>query len=130
MASLRSDAPTSRCPRENPQESEADWSPVHSYARQASMAGVRLENVRKVYQGGGSAHVAVHGIDLQVNDGEFMVLVGPSGSGKSTVLRMIAGLESITAGRLEIGGREVNQVAAKARDIAMVFQNYALYPHM
>ena len=94
------------------------------------MAGVRLENVRKVYQAGGSAHVAVHGIDLQVNDGEFMVLVGPSGSGKSTVLRMIAGLESITAGRLEIGGREVTEVAAKARDIAMVFQNYALYPHM
>jgi multiple sugar transport system ATP-binding protein len=94
------------------------------------MAGVRLENVRKVYPGGGGAHVAVQGIDLVVNDGEFMVLVGPSGSGKSTVLRMIAGLESITAGRVEIDGRVVNDVAAKSRDIAMVFQNYALYPHM
>jgi multiple sugar transport system ATP-binding protein len=92
------------------------------------MAKVRLEGVRKIYQDGG--HVAVHGVDLEVADGEFVVLVGPSGCGKSTTLRMIAGLESITAGRLYIGDRLVNDVAPKERDIAMVFQNYALYPHM
>jgi multiple sugar transport system ATP-binding protein len=92
------------------------------------MANVRLEGVRKIYQDGG--HVAVHGVDLIVADGEFVVLVGPSGCGKSTTLRMIAGLESITAGRLYIGDRLVNDVPPKDRDIAMVFQNYALYPHM
>ncbi len=92
------------------------------------MANVRLEGVRKIYQDGG--HVAVHGVDLVVADGEFVVLVGPSGCGKSTTLRMIAGLESITAGRLFIGDRLVNDVPPKDRDIAMVFQNYALYPHM
>jgi multiple sugar transport system ATP-binding protein len=92
------------------------------------MANVRLEGVRKIYQDSG--HVAVHGVDLDVADGEFVVLVGPSGCGKSTTLRMIAGLESITAGRLYIGDRLVNDVPPKARDIAMVFQNYALYPHM
>jgi multiple sugar transport system ATP-binding protein len=92
------------------------------------MAKVRLEGVRKIYQDGG--HVAVHGVDLEVGDGEFVVLVGPSGCGKSTTLRMIAGLESITAGRLYIGDRLVNDVTPKERDIAMVFQNYALYPHM
>ena len=92
------------------------------------MANVRLEGVRKIYPDGG--HVAVHGVDLAVADGEFVVLVGPSGCGKSTTLRMIAGLESITAGRLFIGDRMVNDVPPKDRDIAMVFQNYALYPHM
>ena len=92
------------------------------------MANVRLEGVRKIYQDGG--HVAVHGVDLDVADGEFVVLVGPSGCGKSTTLRMIAGLESITAGTLYIGDRLVNEVPPKDRDIAMVFQNYALYPHM
>jgi multiple sugar transport system ATP-binding protein len=92
------------------------------------MARVRLEGVRKIYQDGG--HIAVHGVDLDVADGEFVVLVGPSGCGKSTTLRMIAGLESITAGRLYIGDRLVNDVPPKDRDIAMVFQNYALYPHM
>jgi len=92
------------------------------------MANVRLEGVRKIYQDGG--HVAVHGVDLEVADGEFVVLVGPSGCGKSTTLRMIAGLESITDGRLYIGDRLINHVAPKDRDIAMVFQNYALYPHM
>ncbi len=92
------------------------------------MANVRLEGVRKIYQDGG--HVAVHSVDLEVADGEFVVLVGPSGCGKSTTLRMIAGLESITAGRLYIGDRLVNDVPPKERDIAMVFQNYALYPHM
>ena len=74
--------------------------------------------------------MAVHGVDLDVADGEFVVLVGPSGCGKSTTLRMIAGLESITAGQLYIGDRLVNDVPPKDRDIAMVFQNYALYPHM
>ena len=92
------------------------------------MARVRLEGVRKIYQDGG--HVAVHGVDLDVADGELVVLVGPSGCGKSTTLRMIAGLESITAGRLYIGDRLVNDLPPKDRDIAMVFQNYALYPHM
>jgi multiple sugar transport system ATP-binding protein len=92
------------------------------------MASVRLEGVRKIYDDG--ARVAVHDMDLEVADGEFVVLVGPSGCGKSTTLRMIAGLESISAGRLLIGGRVVNDVPAKDRDIAMVFQNYALYPHM
>jgi multiple sugar transport system ATP-binding protein len=92
------------------------------------MASVTLEGVRKIYDDG--ARVAVHDMDLEVADGEFVVLVGPSGCGKSTTLRMIAGLESISAGRLLIGGRTVNDVPAKDRDIAMVFQNYALYPHM
>ncbi len=92
------------------------------------MARVRLEGVRKIYQDGG--YVAVHGVDLDVADGELVVLVGPSGCGKSTTLRMIAGLESITAGRLYIGDRLVNDLPPKDRDIAMVFQNYALYPHM
>jgi len=92
------------------------------------MARVRLEGVRKIYQDGG--HIAVHGVDLDVADGELVVLVGPSGCGKSTTLRMIAGLESITAGRLYIGERLVNDVPPKDRDIAMFFQNYALYPHM
>jgi multiple sugar transport system ATP-binding protein len=93
------------------------------------MAQVTLQSVRKVYEGS-HGHVAVHGVDLDVADGEFVVLVGPSGCGKSTTLRMIAGLESITSGTLSIGGRVVNDVPPKDRDIAMVFQNYALYPHM
>ncbi|HVF40346.1 MAG TPA: sn-glycerol-3-phosphate ABC transporter ATP-binding protein UgpC [Gemmatimonadaceae bacterium] len=92
------------------------------------MARVRLEGIRKIYQD--ANHVAVHGVDLDVADGEFVVLVGPSGCGKSTTLRMIAGLESISDGRLMIDDRIVNDVAPKDRDIAMVFQNYALYPHM
>ena len=91
------------------------------------MAGLELERVRKVYPGG---QVAVAGASFAVADGELLVLVGPSGCGKSTLLRMIAGLESITAGTLRIGGRVVNEVAPKDRDIAMVFQSYALYPHM
>jgi len=94
------------------------------------MASVTLAGIRKIYEGGGATQAAVHDLDLDIADGEFMVLVGPSGCGKSTTLRMIAGLESISAGRLLIGGREVNAVPAKDRDIAMVFQNYALYPHM
>jgi multiple sugar transport system ATP-binding protein len=91
------------------------------------MARVTLEGVRKVYDNG---FVAVHGVDLVVEDGEFVVLVGPSGSGKSTTLRIIAGLESLSAGQLTIGGRVVNDVPPNERDIAMVFQSYALYPHM
>ncbi len=93
------------------------------------MAGVTLDGVRKIYDEGGSV-VAVERVDLEVKDGEFVVLVGPSGCGKSTTLRMIAGLESISSGTVSIGDRVVNNVPPKARDIAMVFQNYALYPHM
>ncbi|HKB72210.1 MAG TPA: sn-glycerol-3-phosphate ABC transporter ATP-binding protein UgpC, partial [Thermoanaerobaculia bacterium] len=90
------------------------------------MAEVRLEKVEKRF----GDVLVIAGLDLEVRDHEFMVLVGPSGCGKSTVLRMIAGLESVTAGRIFIGDRLVNDVAPKDRDIAMVFQNYALYPHM
>ena len=91
------------------------------------MAGLQLDQVRKVY---GNGQVAVHGATFGIADGELMVLVGPSGCGKSTLLRMIAGLEEITSGTLRIGDRVVNDVAPKDRDIAMVFQSYALYPHM
>jgi len=91
------------------------------------MARVRLENVRKVYPDG---HVAVHDASFEADDGELLVLVGPSGCGKSTLLRMIAGLETVDGGTLSIGDRVVNDVAPRDRDIAMVFQNYALYPHM
>ena len=94
------------------------------------MASVKLVGIRKIYDEGAHRHVAVHDLDLDIADGEFVVLVGPSGCGKSTTLRMIAGLESISGGELQIGGRVVNQLPAKQRDIAMVFQNYALYPHM
>ncbi|MEO5813747.1 MAG: sn-glycerol-3-phosphate ABC transporter ATP-binding protein UgpC [Gemmatimonadaceae bacterium] len=90
-------------------------------------ATVELEAVRKEYDGG---VVAVHGVDLTVAAGELVVLVGPSGCGKSTTLRMVAGLETITSGRLSIGERVVNDVPPSERDIAMVFQSYALYPHM
>ncbi len=91
------------------------------------MASVKATSLRKVYENG---FVAVHGADFTVEDGEFVVLVGPSGCGKSTTLRMIAGLESISGGDLRIGDDRVNDVPPKDRDIAMVFQNYALYPHM
>lgn len=91
------------------------------------MANVTLRDVRKVYE---DDIVAVQGITLEVKDKEFVVLVGPSGCGKSTTLRMIAGLEDVTEGAISIDGRIVNDVAPKDRDIAMVFQNYALYPHM
>ena len=90
------------------------------------MASVELKQVRKSF---GSTQV-VHGVDISIADGEFVVLVGPSGCGKSTLLRMIAGLEEISAGEIRIGDRVVNDVPPKQRDIAMVFQNYALYPHM
>jgi multiple sugar transport system ATP-binding protein len=95
------------------------------------MARVVLENLTKKYpEKSGGEVTAVRGIDLVVEDGEFMVLVGPSGCGKSTTLRMIAGLEEISGGTVAIDGRVVNTVPPKDRDIAMVFQNYALYPHM
>ena len=91
------------------------------------MASVRLENVKKIYEGD---VVAVHEMNFVVNEKEFVVLVGPSGCGKSTTLRMIAGLEEVTSGDVFIDGKKVNDVPPKDRDIAMVFQNYALYPHM
>jgi len=91
------------------------------------MAPITLEKVTKVYPNG---FEAVHELSLDVADGEFMVLVGPSGCGKTTALRMVAGLEEITEGQVSIGGRVVNDISPKDRDIAMVFQNYALYPHM
>jgi multiple sugar transport system ATP-binding protein len=91
------------------------------------MTQIVLDRVDKTYAGGVKA---VNGLSLDIRDGEFMVLVGPSGCGKSTALRMIAGLESITRGTVQIGGRVVNNLPAKDRDIAMVFQNYALYPQM
>jgi multiple sugar transport system ATP-binding protein len=90
------------------------------------MASVEVSNVRKSF---GSLEV-IHGVSISVEDGEFVILVGPSGCGKSTLLRMVAGLESITSGELRIDGRVVNNVPPKERDIAMVFQNYALYPQM
>ncbi|HEX9452339.1 MAG TPA: sn-glycerol-3-phosphate ABC transporter ATP-binding protein UgpC [Burkholderiales bacterium] len=90
------------------------------------MASVELRQVRKSF---GTTQV-VHGVDVFISDGEFVVLVGPSGCGKSTLLRMIAGLEEISAGEILIGDRVVNNIPPKQRDIAMVFQNYALYPHM
>jgi sn-glycerol 3-phosphate transport system ATP-binding protein len=91
------------------------------------MASVTLSNVQKTYPGGVEA---IKGINFEVGDGQFCVLVGPSGCGKSTLLRMVAGLETITGGEIDIGGRIVNQIEPADRDIAMVFQNYALYPHM
>jgi sn-glycerol 3-phosphate transport system ATP-binding protein len=90
------------------------------------MAGVSLRDVRKSY---GSTQV-IHGVSMDIADGEFIVILGPSGCGKSTLLRMVAGLEVITAGEIAIGERVVNDLEPKDRDIAMVFQNYALYPHM
>jgi multiple sugar transport system ATP-binding protein len=90
------------------------------------MASVTIRDVRKAF---GATHV-IHGVNIAIEDGEFVVLVGPSGCGKSTLLRMIAGLENITDGEIRIGERVVNNVPPKERDIAMVFQNYALYPHM
>ncbi|WP_037416533.1 sn-glycerol-3-phosphate ABC transporter ATP-binding protein UgpC [Sinorhizobium sp. CCBAU 05631] len=90
------------------------------------MASVTIEQVRKQY----GAVPVIHGVSVDIEDGEFVTLVGPSGCGKSTLLRMLAGLEDISGGEIRIGGRVVNDVAPKERDIAMVFQSYALYPHM
>ena len=99
-----------------------DWLTIGDEA----MATVALEGIKKNY---GTVPV-VHGIDLDIADGEFVVLVGPSGCGKSTILRMIAGLEDITEGEIRIGDERVNEISAKDRNLAMVFQDYALYPHM
>jgi len=90
------------------------------------MATVEIREVKKAF---GSTQI-LHGVSVDIEDGQFVVLVGPSGCGKSTLLRMLAGLENITGGEIAIGGRVVNKVPPKDRDIAMVFQNYALYPHM
>jgi sn-glycerol 3-phosphate transport system ATP-binding protein len=91
------------------------------------MSHVILKGIEKTYPNG---YKAIHGVDLEVDEGEFIVLVGPSGCGKSTLLRMVAGLETITSGEVHIAGRKVNELEPSQRDIAMVFQNYALYPHM
>src|SRR5471030_1963568 len=91
------------------------------------MANIRIKNLCKKYKDGFDA---VNNVNLEINDKEFLVLVGPSGCGKSTTLRMVAGLEEITSGEIWINDRMVNDVPAKDRNIAMVFQNYALYPHM
>src|SRR5437870_13486110 len=90
------------------------------------MANVQLRDVRK----SDTDQQVIHGVSIDIADGEFSVIVGPSGCGKSTLLRMVAGLETITAGEIVIGDRVVNELEPKDRDIAMVFQNYALYPHM
>src|SRR5262245_27746405 len=91
------------------------------------MADIRLSSVSKIYAGN---VVAVEDLNLHIADGEFMILLGPSGCGKSTTLRMIAGLETITSGDLYLAGRRINDLDPRDRDLAIVFQNYALYPHM
>jgi sn-glycerol 3-phosphate transport system ATP-binding protein len=94
------------------------------------MASISIRNVVKRYGTGPKANAVIHGVNAEIADGEFIVIVGPSGCGKSTLLRMVAGLEEISGGEIAIGGRVVNDVEPADRDIAMVFQNYALYPHM
>ena len=94
------------------------------------MASISLRNIVKRYGTGPKANQVIHGVSAEVKDGEFVVIVGPSGCGKSTLLRMVAGLEEISSGELRIGDRVVNDLEPAERDIAMVFQNYALYPHM
>jgi sn-glycerol 3-phosphate transport system ATP-binding protein len=94
------------------------------------MGAISISNVSKTYGTGPKANAVIHGVDAEIADGEFVVIVGPSGCGKSTLLRMVAGLEEITGGTISIGGRVVNDLEPSSRDIAMVFQNYALYPHM
>jgi sn-glycerol 3-phosphate transport system ATP-binding protein len=94
------------------------------------MGSIALRRVEKTYGFGPKAVKVIHGVSAEIPDGEFIVIVGPSGCGKSTLLRMVAGLEEITGGEIDIGGRVVNRLEPSERDIAMVFQNYALYPHM
>ncbi|MBN8507185.1 MAG: sn-glycerol-3-phosphate import ATP-binding protein UgpC [Burkholderiales bacterium] len=94
------------------------------------MGAISLHGIEKTYGHGPKAVKVIHGLDAEIADGEFVVIVGPSGCGKSTLLRMVAGLEEITGGEIAIGGRVVNRLEPSERDIAMVFQNYALYPHM
>src|SRR3954468_14422491 len=100
--------------------------PRGSAVQSRSMASVTIQAVKKNF----GETAILHGVDIDIADGSFTVLVGPSGCGKSTLLRMIAGLEEITAGEIRIGAKRVNDLPPKERDIAMVFQNYALYPHM
>jgi multiple sugar transport system ATP-binding protein len=100
--------------------------PGHQHHPRETMAAVHITNVEKYF---GTTHI-IRGVNIEIEDGQFTVLVGPSGCGKSTLLRMIAGLEEISSGEVLIGGRVVNNMMPKERDIAMVFQNYALYPHM
>src|SRR5262249_40509934 len=108
--------------------SSATWCPASPPApSRADMASVTFRTVRKSY---GNGQEVIHGVNVDIEDGEFVVLVGPSGCGKSTLLRMLAGLEEISGGEILIDGRVVNDVESKDRDIAMVFQSYALYPHM
>ena len=94
------------------------------------MASISLKNIVKIYGKGKTALQVIHGVNAEINDGEFVVIVGPSGCGKSTLLRMVAGLEEVSDGDISIGSRVVNDLEPAERDIAMVFQNYALYPHM
>ncbi len=94
------------------------------------MASISLRNIIKRYGHGPKANLVIHGVNAEIKDGEFVVIVGPSGCGKSTLLRMVAGLEEISGGELHIGNHVVNDLEPAQRDIAMVFQNYALYPHM
>ena len=94
------------------------------------MASIELQNLVKKYGTGKAVNQVIHGLSVRIEDGEFIVIVGPSGCGKSTLLRMVAGLEEVTQGDIYIGGKRVTQMEPNARDIAMVFQNYALYPHM
>jgi len=94
------------------------------------MGAISIRNVTKRYGSGAKANQVIHGVDAEITDGEFVVIVGPSGCGKSTLLRMVAGLEEVSGGEISIAGRVVNDVEPSERDIAMVFQNYALYPHM
>jgi sn-glycerol 3-phosphate transport system ATP-binding protein len=95
-----------------------------------TMGAISLRNVEKTYGAGAKVNKVIHGVNAEITDGEFIVIVGPSGCGKSTLLRMVAGLEEISGGEIHIGGRIVNNLEPSERDIAMVFQNYALYPHM
>jgi sn-glycerol 3-phosphate transport system ATP-binding protein len=94
------------------------------------MAAISIRNIVKRYGSGAKANQVIHGVNAEIGDGEFVVIVGPSGCGKSTLLRMVAGLEEVSEGEISIGGRLVNDVEPSERNIAMVFQNYALYPHM
>ena len=113
---------------ESPTDSTKSGTAEAPLGRRTQAAGIRLENVTKVYLE--NAKPAVDDVSLEIADGEFMVLVGPSGCGKSTLLRVIAGLVTVTAGRVLIGEDDVTGVRPQSRDLAMVFQNYALYPHM
>ena len=94
------------------------------------MASITLSHILKTYGAGAKANTVIHDLNASIGDGEFVVIVGPSGCGKSTLLRMVAGLEDISGGTISIGERVVNELEPAERDIAMVFQNYALYPHM